>query len=178
MSSTSRFSYHDSQPRLRIDTRADLAGAIVLNEQAGAIGQARLLRALMAGRIAYLPLLPEMSAGQFKTFAHATRGRPAVTLIGDDDGMDRGPAGWRLAGRSLRWARAIMLHAAGAEPEHYEAAVVAAEMVHRVLVIECSTATLPDWLALVLALPRRPPTLVIRPRGGIHPLAPDRSAMQ
>jgi hypothetical protein len=176
MTGTRRCTYYDGQPRLRIDTLAGLADAIVLNEQVGAVGQTCLLRASMAGRIAFLPPLLEMSASKFKMFAHATRWRPAVMLVGDDDGMDRCPTGWRLAQRALRWARAVKPHAVGAELEHYDTAIMAAEMVRRVLVIKCSTATLPGWL--VLTLPLRMPTLAIRPRRGIHQLTPDRSAMQ
>jgi hypothetical protein len=168
----------DGQPRVRIDTYADLADAIVLNEQAGAIGQAHCMRALLRGRIAYFSLLPETSASQLKAFIRATSNRPAVMLIGDDDRLDRGPSGWAQAERALRWARASMLHGAAAEIAHYEAAIVAAELVRRRLVIECSTATLGAWLALIRAAPHRPPTLLIRPRGGVHPLPIKRSVMQ
>jgi hypothetical protein len=168
----------DERPRQRIDTHADLANAIVLNEKAGAIGQAHCMRALMRGRIAYLSLLPEASASQVKAFIRATGDRPAVMLIGDDDGMDRGPSGWAQAERALRWTRALMLHGAGAEIEHYEAVIIAAELAGRMLVIECSTATLGAWVGLVKAAPQRPPTLVIRPRGGVHPLPIKRSVMQ
>jgi hypothetical protein len=99
-------------------------------------------------------------------------------LIGDDDGMNRGLSGWAQAERALRWPRALMLHGAGAEIEHYEAAIIAAELVRRVPVIECSTATLGAWATLVEAAPKRVPTLVIRPRGGVHPLPIERSATQ
>jgi hypothetical protein len=168
----------DGQQRLRIDTQADLVDAIVRTEQAGAVGQAHCMRALLRGRIAFFSLLPETSANQVKAFIRATSNRPAVMLIGDDDGMDCGPSGWAQAERVLRWTRALMLHGAGAEIEHYEAAIIAAELVRRMLVIECSTATLGAWVALVKAAPQLPPTLVIRPHGGVHPLPIKRSAMQ
>jgi hypothetical protein len=168
----------DGQPKLLIETLDDLAAAIVLNEQAGAIGAAHLMRALACGRIAYFSLLPDSSSSRFKAFARATSRRPAIVLIPDDDGFDRGPAGWRLAERALRWARAVMVHAAGAEIEHYEAAISAAKLIHCVLVVECSSATLGAWAALVRAAPHRPSTLVIVPRGGVHPVPVDRSKMQ
>jgi hypothetical protein len=97
----------DGRARLRIDTHADLANAIVLNEKAGAIGQAHCMRALMRGRIAYLSLLPEASASQVRAFTRATSDRPAFMLIGDDDGTDRGPSGWPEAERAWRWVRAL-----------------------------------------------------------------------
>jgi hypothetical protein len=65
---------------------------------------------------------------------------------------------------------------AGAELPHYETAIVAAEIVGRVLVIECGTATLDAWATLVRAAPQRPSVLVIVPRGGVHPLPTARGA--
>jgi hypothetical protein len=168
----------NGQQRLRIDTQPDLVDAIVRTEQAGAVGQAHCMRALLRGRIAFFSLLPETSANQFKAFIRATSNRPAVMLIGDDDSMDCGPSGWAQAERVLRWTRALVLHGAGAEIQHYEAAIMAAELARRLLVIECSTATLGAWATPVEAAPNRVPTLVIRPRGGVHPLPIERSATQ
>jgi hypothetical protein len=178
MSGAPRFTQHSGQPVLLIETADDLARAIVFNEQVGAIGQAHLMRALAAGRITYLPTLPDMSATRFKVFASATAHRPAVVLIGDDDGFDRGPDGWTLAHRAVRWARSVVLHAAGAEVGHYEGAIEAAQIVGRVLVIECGTATLDAWAAVVGAAPHRPSVLVIVPREGVHPIAQPRERMQ
>lgn len=161
-----------------VNNADDLACAIVQAQQVGAIGTAHLMRALAAGRIAYLPVLPEMSATRFKAFIRATAHRPAIVLIGDDDGFDRGPDGWTLAARVLRWARSVLLHAAGAELAHYEGAIEAAEIVGHVLVIECCTATLDAWAALVGAALHRPSVLVIYPRGGVHPVLPDRRVLQ
>ena len=165
----------------RIESWADLPGAIIASERAGAIGQAHLLRALVAGRIAYQPLLPDTSASSFKTFVRATSRKPSmpsIVLIGDDDGFDRGPDGWRLAARAVRWAASIVLHGAGAELSHYETAIVAAQIVGRVLLIECGSATLDAWTMLVASAPHRPSGLVIVPSGGVHPLPADRSKMQ
>jgi hypothetical protein len=83
-----------------------------------------------------------------------------------------------LAVRALRWAIGVLVHGAGAELQHYEAAIQAAEMGRRVLVIECGTSTLDAWVALARAAPHRPSTLVIVPRGGVHPLPLRREAMQ
>jgi hypothetical protein len=153
-----------------INSWADLPGAIVASERAGAVGAAHLLRGLAAGRIGHLPLLPDMSNGKFREFIRGTSHKPAIVLIGDDDGMDRGPAGWRLTARALRWANSVLLHAAAAELDHYEAAILTAEVRRRVLIIECGSATLAAWGDLVRAAPHRPATLVIVPRGGVHPL--------
>jgi hypothetical protein len=153
-----------------VESQADLARAIVLAEAQGALGFAHLGRALSAGRIAFQPLPTDISASRFKAFARLTRNRPSVVLIGDDAGFEEGPDGWRLAGRAIAWAKAVMIHAAGAEVVHYESAIVAAQITGRCLVIECGTATLPAWVALVRAAPHKPPSLIVRPRGGVHPL--------
>ncbi|HUN44131.1 MAG TPA: hypothetical protein VMU81_27885 [Acetobacteraceae bacterium] len=168
----------DGQPRVYIETQADLAAAIVLTQQAGAIGQAHLMRALAAGRIAYQSLLPETSTSQFKAFMRAVSHRPAVVLIGDDSDLPQGPDGWSQARRAIRWAKAIIVHAAGAELEHYEAAVTAAQTVRRTLIIECGSLHLPAWISAVRAAPHSPSTLVIQPRGGVHPVPAARETLQ
>ena len=96
--------------------------------------------------------------------------------------MTTGSIGAQPAGAwpSVRCAgpTALLLHGAGAELQHYEAAIQAAEMGRRVLVIECSSAMLEAWVPLVRAAPHRPSTMVIVPRGGVHPLPLRREAMQ
>jgi hypothetical protein len=161
-----------------VETPADLARAIVLAEAQGSLGFVHLARALAAGRIAFDPISPTTSSSRFKAFTRLTKGRAAVISIGDDDGMDRGPGGWPIARRCVAWASSIMIHGAGAEIAHYEAAIVAAELKHRSLVIECGSATLSAWIELVANSPHRRPTIVIWPRGGVHPVWPGREAMQ
>jgi hypothetical protein len=168
----------DGQPRIHIGSAEDLAAATVFMHQAGVVGQTHLLRSLAAGRIAYQSLLPDTSTSHFKAFIRATSTKPTVTLIGDDGDMPTGPAGWRLAQRAIRWAKTVILHGAGAEIEHYESAVIAAQLMQRVLIIECASAHLDAWIALVRAAPHRPSALVIVPRGGVHPLPVERSKMQ
>lgn len=168
----------DERGYLRVDTFDDLLEAIRLNEAAGAMGQAHLMRALQQGRIAYFPLLPDSSSSRFKAFVRAISRRPAIALIGDDDGFDRGPQGWSLTGRAVAWARRIMIHGAGGEIAHYEAAILAAKVAGRCLVVECSSATLPAWIDLARTAAHSPPTLIIEPRNGVHPLPVDRRAMQ
>ena len=79
----------------------------------------------------------------------------------------------------MRWARAVIIHGAGAQLSHYELAIMKAERVHRVLFVECSKATLPDWLALVRSAPHQPATLVISPDGdGPHPFPVRKEGLQ
>jgi hypothetical protein len=153
-----------------IDNWADVARTITLTEQAGSIGTAHLMRALASGRIALLPLLPKESSSKFKAWARMTKHRPAVILVGDDDGFDRGPVGWAQGRRAVAWSRRVLLHGAGAELFHYELAIVAAELTHRTLVIECCSATIDGWIELVKAAPHQPSTLIITPGDGVHPL--------
>ena len=153
-----------------INSWQDLNRGIDVMQRAGAVGTAHLLRALASGRIAMLPIQPEESASKVKAFARLTSHRPSIILIGDDDGRDLGPSRWSQARRAVRWARSVVIHGAGAQLFHYELAIEKAELVGRVLVVECSKATLPDWIALVTSAPHRPATLVISPDGdGPHP---------
>jgi hypothetical protein len=162
---------------LIIEDRAGLARAVQLAEAVGAIGSAVLMRALLAGEIAYFPVHAETSARQIRQFTRCAT-RPAVMMLGDDDGLDRGPAGWPVAPRVLRWAATVMIHAAGAEKVHYQGAVDVAKAVRRLAIIECSSASLDDWLGLAAAAPSRPRIIVIRPRGGVHPLPADLGRLQ
>jgi len=157
----------DFNPAMSIDRAIHIADA------AGSIGVTILLRAVRDGRISLHISQPE-NAPEFKDWATQTTGRPSVTLIGDDDGLERGAAAWRgYAFRMVRWASHILLHAARAEAAHYEAALAAAEEGARVLVIETNPASAPSWLRVLTAIPPRK-TLVIWPREGTHPVLEDR----
>ena len=165
---------------LIVKKHAALARAITLSEAAGAIGTAHLLRAVRDGRVHVISLPPGTSNVTFKACVRAVpAGRPAIVLLGDDEGLNRGPAGWPMAERAVAWARTIIIHAAGAEVAHYEAAVLAAELLERVLFIECGTATAPAWVRLVKPLfDKGLPSLVILPRNGaVHPVPLDRSVL-
>jgi hypothetical protein len=147
--------------------------ALQIADAAGSIGVGLLLRAVRDGRISLHISQPE-NAPKFKDWAKTTARQPAVALIGDDDGLQRGAAAWGgYAYRIVRWSTHVMVHAAGAEPGHYEGAVRAAEEGGRVLVIETNPASAPSWLRVLTAIrPRK--TLVIWPREGVHPMPEDR----
>jgi hypothetical protein len=146
--------------------------AILLAVQAGSIGVAALLRAVRDGRISLHISQPE-NAHSFKNWAKTTARQPAVVLIGDDDGLQRGAPAWGgYAYRIVRWSTHVMVHAAGAEPGHYEGAVRVAEGGGRVLVIETCVASAPSWLRVLTAIPPRH-RLVIWPREGVHPIPDD-----
>jgi hypothetical protein len=166
-------------PHIRLDSFEDIRRVIILLEREGVAGQTYLLRCLHAGRIAYLPVPPDTSSSKFKAWVRLTAHEPAVACIGDDDGFDRGPGGWKITGRVVQWARSILLHRAGAELWHYEHLVRAAEVSGRALIVECSSSTLPLWIDLMKLTNRNAAVLLLRPPpGGTHPVSVDRSKLQ
>jgi hypothetical protein len=165
--------------RFQVRTEADIAEAAWRAQQVGAIGAAYLLRARLSNRIAFWPPQPETSASTFKQLARLVADKPAVVLIGDDDySPDAGPARWPVAARAVRWAAFVVVHAAGAKIEHYEAVISAAQRLRRVLLIECAAATADAWLALAVSAPNRPRVLLIAPTVGVHPIVPLRAMVQ
>ena len=102
-------------------------------------------------------------------FSGGRASRPAIVIIGDDPGNADGfggPDHWRCTARLRRWTRAAFVHAAGAEPEHYSAAVMAARRVGRLTLIESTSKHALAW-AERLACPR---TTLLLPRTGQHPI--------
>lgn len=165
----------DSTGVLLIRSRAELPHA----ERAGAIGLGHLLRANLQGRVALLPIVPSTCARTFKAFASQARRKPSVALIGDDDyAPDAGPARWPIAERAIGWAASVLVHAAGAEIAHYETAVVVAQIVGRVVIIETGTANAQAWTQLAQKAPNKPTITLIVPRSGAHPIMPERGALQ
>ena len=95
--------------------------------------------------------------------------RPTVVLLGDDPGLPDGmggPDAWRCTEKLRRWVRAVLVHGAGGEAEHYAECVRAARKVGRVALIETTSRHAQAW-ARRLACPR---TLLILPSMGPHPL--------
>lgn len=158
-------------------TRPQLATVIEKTAQI-APWRVPLFRALGEGRImlAGVPRgAPDISIGRLK------RARlPVVVLIEDDDYLSSGPDGFPGAQRMLRWAHAVILHAAGGEPAHYEAAALIAARHGRAVLIETSSAQAEAW---AVACARWAPAALARgfamvPRGGAHPIAPSEEPMQ
>jgi hypothetical protein len=153
----------------RIESYGDLADAIRAASAVGSHGTAMLLAELLKGRIALLPCGATTSNGLVKQFIAGTASRPTVILAGFDDGCDLGPDAWPAARRARDWARWTLIHGAGFERWHYEFAISAAQTLGRVLVVECSGATLPVWEQFIRSGKPQPAGLTVRPRGP-HPL--------
>jgi hypothetical protein len=160
-----------------IASQSELADAINEAIVAGAIGTPILLSALYRGEICHQQIVPGGSVSAAKQFLRGAGDKPSVLLIGDDDGANRGPPGWPGAPKAVEWGRWFLLHAAGAEPKHYQLAIAMAQIHRRVVVIECTTSTLPAWIAMTEKARNRVGGMVIYPRGGVHPMMPDRAAV-
>jgi hypothetical protein len=95
--------------------------------------------------------------------------KPTVALIGDDPGAPEGmggPNAWLCAHWLSKWARAVIVHASGGEPEHYAAACQAALRVGRVAMIETTSMHAKAWAERL----RCSNTLMILPKDGLHPV--------
>ena len=124
-----------------------------------------VLDAALAGRIEIVRPL-RSSRAPMSLLRRADR--PVVCWIGDDDDASTGPEGWRSAAQVTRWARAALVHGAGGEPQHYEAAVLGAEQHGRFLLIETSSRKVPGWLRM---LSPEKSVLIVVPRFGVeHPV--------
>ena len=101
---------------------------------------------------------------------------PAALLLDADDYQPGAPTDWRCAPAALAWARAALIHGAAGEREHYAAAVVAATMTGRLLIVHCGSAEAAAWATVAEAA--KLPTLVIAPRPGVvHPQPPQADGM-
>ncbi len=149
--------------------RVTLSAAVERVRRAGIYHHVPLLEAVRDGRIALVWLSGRDTPLSMRKLKCAPR--PVIVLIGDDDDFPTGPAAWISAPKAIRWARRVVLHGAGGESWHYQAAVDTAEVVGRVLIIETNSTHLPAWGAALGNKPR----LTVVPRNGMHPL-PEKEA--
>lgn len=98
--------------------------------------------------------------------------RPAIVIVGADMGADTDPQPdtWRCLHHVRTWCRFLVLHAAGAEPQHYRHAVSLAELHGRLALIEATPRTAQAWTDAIRHPPER--SLLIWPRDGRHPVRP------
>jgi len=163
---------------VRIDAWKDIPAAIATMQAAGAGFRVAPLRALYEGRIAHLDVARGTSNNKVKHFIAAAC-RPELVIIGDDDDLPSGPDGFATAPRLLKWARQIVLHGAGGEASHYEQAVLAAQITGRVVMVECTSPTIPAWVAATRKWATTSAVQILHPPSGIlHPKPMAREAMQ
>ncbi len=158
--------------RLHNCRREDVARAIVMLQQAGHLAHVELFRGVMQGAIGLGVISSRetpWNAADVPSGAH-----PTILLIGDDDYCSTGPPGWRAARGALSWTRAAIVHGAGATPECYRDAVIAAVHYKRLLLVETDFTHMEEWAAAVAGKP----TLKVVPTDGLHPIAPLREMVQ
>ncbi len=155
---------------IRINSLADIPGAISAMQQAGAHHRVPLMQALYHGRIALMDLYRPASATMVKRWMAAAR-LPAIAMIGDDDeGAEQGPDTWPVAARLLRWARFVVIHGGAGYSKHYEHVVTLALIHRRVLMIECSSANVAAWNEAAARFCVGAGGLVLAPPAGVaHP---------
>ena len=80
----------------------------------------------------------------------------------------------------MGWARQVIVHGAGGHPAHYEAAVMATEVVGRLVLVECTSDTVEAWKAAARRWATQAIIQAVQvPEGqGPHPLPLDRSRAQ
>jgi hypothetical protein len=160
---------------VRIDNMND---AIRFATAVGSSGIADLMRRERDRHHKLALVSSETSSTTLKKIIAATYNRLAIILTGDDDGFDLGPKGFRSARRILTWARWVLLHAAAAQPEHYQLAMAMAQLCERVVVIETSTTCCAQWQALIRSIKPQPATAVVWPRDNQHPAPMRREELQ
>jgi hypothetical protein len=149
-----------------------LAELIALYHRHGATWHIPLFKAARDGLIHLKVINPDIRVPVRDTDPATYRAPTVVLLCGDACDGRHTPAHFPQAVRWLRWACAIMLHGTGGKPEHYVAAVTAAQMAGRVLVVDLPSAALPGWFELAQRVAPRASGLVIAPPpGGVHPIA-------
>ena len=164
-------------PALRIERWDQIPQAISQIQAAGQHHRAVPLQALYRGLISHVEVQRNTPARHVKTFIASAR-RPELVLIGDDDEAPTGPSGWGQAGRLLKWARYILIHAAGGRVEEYQEAVAVALITGRFLLIETSSAFSEAWRAVAIAAQPNVRIGMILARNGKHPMPVTRGQMQ
>jgi hypothetical protein len=104
--------------------------------------------------------------------------RPTCVLIGADPGVehpDPPPVAWACARRLKYWQpRAVVIHGAGGEADHYREAATATVLAGRLAFVETTSARALEWVEFL----RCPHTAVWLPSDGVHPVPAAREWMQ
>lgn len=154
---------------LTIKSRQQMAEIAVRLTQAGAGFYAPMIRAAMAGDLRFAIVPPSGQIPLRLLEEDVADRRPLVVILSADGNDAAGPDAFPQARRMLRWARALMIHAAGGQPEHYAAAVCASIALRRFLLVETDTAHEAEWCALAARLAPHTPMLRITTRPGTPP---------
>jgi hypothetical protein len=154
---------------MTLGKQAQIATIIAHAEQVGASFRLPIYRAALAGQI---DIVECARGGTIPAQSLKAHRRPLLAVLGDDDATPTGPDGWPQARRLLRWwCRGVMLHGAGGEAAHYQAAVDLVRESGRLLLVETDSKHLISWQQLVAAQQPAIPTTIIhlRPGAPAHP---------
>lgn len=153
---------------LAVRSRAELQKLVARMTQAKA-PQAVLFAAAAAGRIALVYVPTPGSPWPSETIMGLTR--PTVVLLAGDPGYGEasfGPSRWHCASNVKGWAASAIVHGGAGERDHYVGALAMAELMHRVVMIETTSALVDAWGVFLAPLPR----IGFRPSAGVHPVRP------
>ncbi len=157
------------EPDISVASRAAIQLVADTMARAGA-PQAPLYAAAAEGRIAVVLVGTPNTPWPPATMARLTR--PTVLILSGDPGWGEpafGPGRWRCARKARAWASAAIVHGSGGAPEHYRGALVTAELVGRLMLVETTSSLVDAWGAFLAPLPR----IGYRPPGeGVHPVRP------
>jgi hypothetical protein len=133
--------------------------------------QTPLLEAAAVGRIA-LAYVSDPGA-QLPCELSKPQTRPTIVLVGDDPPAmhttSLGPDGWQFMRRLRYWQpRRAFIHGTGGRQLEYQAAVDTVEIVHRLLIVDTSSAMAIAWRDRLDPIC---PCLVLLPSHGVHPIA-------
>ncbi|WP_159993739.1 hypothetical protein [Roseomonas sp. 18066] len=148
-------------------TDTEAAEMIVRSQQLGEASRMPAFRAAREGAIC----LAIAAYGARVPARVLSAERPTTILLTDDHPDAVGRKGWPQVRRLLRWARLVVLHATGGQPEHYSFIVEATLATKRVLVIEMEYRHHAEWLALADQYASHLRILnIVPPVGGTHPV--------
>jgi hypothetical protein len=158
----------------KISDPARIADLAVRSAQAGDQFHPPFIRAAMMGVVDCVFLRPG-SRVPARFLDPVGQRKPIIIILGGDGAAPCGPAGFPQATRLLRWCRWAMLHGAGGLPWHAELALQAAHPFRRVVIAECTSAILPQWVAMKERIAAETPGLIIAVPEG-HPQHPRNTA--
>ena len=154
---------------IRVGKRADLRD-ISARMAAADVPSAPLYSAVAEGRIALIRVDDPASRLESSGIVGITR--PTVVVLSGDPGWGEptfGPGRWRCAKQVRSWGVSAIVHGAAGQPEHYATAVLTAQIMHRLVLIETTSALVNAWRAFLHPLPM---ICIVPPAGGVHPVPP------
>ena len=156
---------------IQFQSGSDIDRLIALSVAQDAGHRAHLLRAVKRGEI--ITLEPHRKSHIPKSVLRSAP-LPTLVIIGDDDHASTGPAGWTATQRVLKWARAAMIHGAGADIRSYQMVIDMTVKYKRVALIETESRYVAAWGEVFLS--KGIPSVGIIPSDGPHPIRLDRGA--